>query len=141
NGSLDGAMRQHLPLSIALRVQPFEPDMHVTGLAIRLWKVEVAAKRDRNIAMQLDLYVIELAIDVRRRLPLHIFNPARLGVDLEWCPAIDPPIAMREEKRRRKRLLEKRRVTAHDGRLCRFLESDHFGDRRALRAARCGRPR
>src|SRR6185503_4418582 len=82
--SLHRAMRELLPLAVPLRIHALEPDVHVGGIAGgRLRKIEVAAERDRHIAVKLHLLMIELAVDIRQRLPLHVLDPARLGIDLE----------------------------------------------------------
>jgi len=97
--TLHRAVRQVLPLAVLLRVDTLEPDVHVAWLWVgRLRQVKIPADGQRDVAVQFHLHVIQLAIEIRRRLLRDVGEPRGFCVDLEGSTTAGPPVAVREDE-------------------------------------------
>src|SRR5215813_8131894 len=89
-------VRQVLPLAVLLLVDTLEPHVEVSRLRIvRLRQIQIAAHRDRDVAVEFHLHMIKFAVEIRRRLRDDVGEPAGFRVDFERRAAGRPAVAVR----------------------------------------------
>src|SRR5437879_4149198 len=111
DGSVNRAMREVLPFSVALRENALVPDgeLPASGSGV-LEAANVASVGDDDIAMHFGPHRVEHAQRIGRLR--HRGHPIRPAVDAERCAACGPSITVRESEGWRRRCIHKGHVAS-----------------------------